>query len=742
MYKSEIEIIYNDIQNLVFSKKLADAINKLGYFLKESHSYEQMLDFENLASNYKMMLEYFINGNVDAERQKVYVKISGTLLEINDKARQNAFFYCPELPQYKSKNYYTNQGKLTSDTAIAAFEKIISAREIAFLLKNTEIRNEENNLEDQSLQGIEELFRLFWLTDKYDDAEIDLYHKIMDAESVYWYEKCLMVSAVTLGLLNTLDTHKISLLINTFHQHIPQVSERALIGLFLCLYKYDKRIKYYPIIEAELKLLSDNPSLIDEARIIISQLIVAKDTEKLTKKLQEEILPDVIKHAPDIVKRFDIEDFTQDSDDDEKDPKWKSFLKETPDLYQKFEELSKLQIQGGDMFMSAFAHLKHFPFFNKMTNWLIPFYSTNYSLAGIISTNSSSINNFYEAMESAPYICNSDKYSFCFNLKALAEQQRNMLIEMFIAEMNSMAEVMYEDGKINSNISKRYIYVQYIQDLYRFFKLNPYKTHFIDIFDWTLDIYNTSFFKILFDDNKLLHEIADFYFEKEHYQHALNIFIHLYKQGITSLELLQKIGFCYQKLQKFHQAIEFYKHADLMESSNIWTLKKLAYCFRKINDLENALKYYLELEKLDPDNLTYQIKLGQTWFKMGNAEEALKHYFKVEFLNPNNPKILKPIAWICLTQARVDDAKKAYEKIPEHELNYNDRINLGHISWLKNDRTCAVEHYHKSILEHPNGLKGFMEIFNQDVSLLLKLGINSDEIPLLLDYLENYGSRI
>jgi len=743
MYKVEIDHIYFTIQNLVFDNKMADAIEKLGVFIKSGHSFDQQGDYDNLVSDYRLMLEYLVKAVIDKDRQKVYDKLCCFLLEINDKTRQNAYFYCPELPQFKSKNYYSNQGKLTAESAHHIFEKIVTEREFEQLLKNTDIKNENSDAEGPLKQSLEDLFRLFWLTDKFDDAEIDLFWKIIKSDSFFWYEKSLLVSALTLGLLNTLDISKISMLIKTYQLKVPNVSERAFTGLMLSLYKYDKRLKYYPALEAELMLLADDKDIREDALVVFSQLSEAKDTEKLTKKIQDEIMPDVIRHAPGLMNKFNTEDLLSDFDENEKDPKWKSLLKETPELYDKFEELSKMQMKGSDMFMGTFAHLKHFPFFNNMTNWLLPYFSENTTLKNVLGekTTESSGKDFLEAMQNNPYFCNSDKYSFCFNLKALPEHQRNMLTEVFIAEMNSMAEMMFEDGKVETGISKRYVTIQYIQDLYRFFKLNPHKNHFEDVFEWKLDFYNTRFFNLLFDGLGFINKIAEFYFEKENYEDALNLFLKLSEAGNNKLDILQKTAFCYQKLKNYNTAVEYYHKAELSEPGNIWTLKKLAYCHLKLNQVKEALNCYLEIEKLFPEDAMIQIKIGHCYFVLNDVETSLQHYFKAEFLLPDNIKVIRPLAWICLTQNRIDDAKRLYEKVAVQEINYIDYTNIGHIEWLLNNRPLAVEKYFQAILRNPAGFQGFKDIFMQDTEILSQSGYKKEEIPLLLDYLKTFSSE-
>lgn len=35
--------------------------------------------------------------------------------------------------------------------------------------------------------------------------------------------------------------------------------------------------------------------------------------------------------------------------------------------------MAQLQMEGADIYMATFRQLKHFPFFQKMQNWFLPF---------------------------------------------------------------------------------------------------------------------------------------------------------------------------------------------------------------------------------------------------------------------------------------------------------------------------------------------------------------------------------
>jgi len=46
---------------------------------------------------------------------------------------------------------------------------------------------------------------------------------------------------------------------------------------------------------------------------------------------------------------------------------------DSDEIMKTMEELTNLQMEGADVYMSAFANLKHFDFFRNFQNWFVPF---------------------------------------------------------------------------------------------------------------------------------------------------------------------------------------------------------------------------------------------------------------------------------------------------------------------------------------------------------------------------------
>jgi tetratricopeptide (TPR) repeat protein len=495
-------------------------------------------------------------------------------------------------------------------------------------------------------------------------------------------------------------------------------------------------LKYYPEIESRLKLIREEKDFSRNIEAIILQYLKAMETEKVTRKIREEIFPEMMKIKSTLEEKLDLEDISSIKNIEEKNPEWETVFRDTPDLYAKLEEFSNLQMEGSDVFISAFAMLKRFDFFDVMSNWFLPFYHDNDYVSRSLESLKAEfdIPLFVEGLERSTVLCNSDKYSFCLNIKHMPPLQRTMMMEMFNMEIKAMNELSSNDEMLDKFLRDRTIYTQYLQDLYRFFKLHPLKNEFEDIFDIPVGIEKSYLICLMISDTKILRNIGEFYFEKGYYQEAINLFSNLSFDD-NNFEVFEKIAYSYQKLGNFSKALENYHKAELFDKNKIWIYKKIAFCSRKLGDFKSALKYYKEIEKDDPESLYIQLYIGHTYMDMEDFETALKYYFKVEYKDPANKKIYRPIGWSSFVTGKFDIARKYFEKAVSNKATKNDFVNMGHVEWCTGDKKMAIENYKKSLIVSGADFDWLTTVFEQDKKYLMNYGIREFDIPLMIDFL-------
>lgn len=733
MNYSELEHQYQKISRLISEKRLKESFDLMAVLAGNCRNVDYTNRLNNFRETYRNILKYSFELGDDPQKDKVYNRLVKDILELNDEIKEEIILRYGLLYYYKSYNKEKiNQYGLSE--GVALLDKLELQNEVHGS-KVTEGQTAENTF-NEKLEPLYTLFNAIWLSDKLRENDISILKRVCDDESLPWFYKSPLVSALTLSLFRHFDAAKVYLLLDFYESRTHQVWQRALMGLLLGLYVYRRRVYLYPEIENRLKLIKDHKDVGKMMEAIVIQFLRAKETEKVSEKIKEEILPEIWKIRSTLEDKLKMDELLTENMLEDKNPEWETFFEDSPGLFNKLEEFTNMHLEGTDVFITAFSMLKRFPFFEQVNNWFLPFYKENELIASAFSGvgENFSVKDFLEGMERTRLLCNSDKYSFCLNIKYMPSNQKSMMMQMFSMEISAMNEMEGDDEIIHSDIKNRAVVIQYTQDLYRFFNLHPIHSELMDIFKLGLDFHNASFFRLMIDDENIIRNIAEFYFENGKYTEAIDIFLSLDGEN-CGFELYEKAGYCFQQLGNFNRAIEYYKKAELMSSKRTWLLNKLAFCHRKIGEFKEAIRYYKESEKLDPENLFIQTSIGQAYMDTGDYEEALKYFFKVEYLAPDNIRVYRPIAWCSFVLGKPDTAQKYFEKLIARDGNEYDYMNLGHVYWSKGDKQTAIEFYRQSLKKSNMNYEWFSKYMFEDERHLLKYKIPKFDIPLMMDYL-------
>lgn len=730
---------HSHISQLILHNQILTAIEQLFEFSNQTKRQYHHIKIEKLKDTYKNILKHSFTGINDPERDNIYNYVQRTLFELTDSIKECVLTESSDLRIYKLKWSIERNSDLQSNEAFSLISNLTFDNELDKILKENKI-DTANSTESEVISrqdSLKELFNFLWLTDNYKEIENKALETICSSEKIPWHDKSLVVSAITLSLIRVFDINKFKALLQFYTVKENQVWQRALVGIVFGIFKYDKRINLYPDLEKKLKKLSKSEEIDKEIESIIIQIFKSKDTEKITKKWEEEILPEMMKMQPKIEENLDLENIVQDKFLEDKNPDWEKVFEDSPDLFDKLQDFSKMQIEGSDVFMSAFSKLKNFPFFNEFSNWFSPFYKENEYIDLIFEKEEMNLKPFVEQLEKSFHMCNSDKYSFCLNLQMIPESHKSMMMEMFNEEMKSMEEIANDDNLFNSFAATKSIITQYLQDLYRFFKLHPYKNEFSDIFKWNFDIQNASVFNKIITNKQVTRNIAEFFLENQHFAQAVGLFKLIEQSEESNIELFEKIGYCYQRIGDYKNALSYYKKAELLDSNKVWIAKKIALCHRYLDNHKEALEYYQQAEKLEPENLYIQAFIGHTLMRLERYEEALKAYFKVEYLAPSNDKIQRPIAWISLTTRKFETAIKYFLRIPTEDVSAKDYIQTAIAYWCMNDLTNTKEYFSKALAKLSNNFGEFSKFFDEDTQILLDNKVSSLDINLMKDQILN-----
>jgi len=722
------------------ARKLKPAFDLLEHLISGSGLGEFRDEFTSLEQNYKFMLKYTVEGINDPERQKIYEHLLISTFELADNTYENLRMKYSQSVEYQKKRGFTKHFITDFESFSKNLEEESIQKELRTLDADASAPTSQTRMETEiHLQKIFTLFYHFWFTDRLTENEIVFIRAFLKNEAFPFYERSLLVTGLTLSLMRFFNENKIIVLFNAYQDPNEEVSQRALIGLLTGIYYYDQRMPFFHAITGRLQILIEDPRFKLNLEKSILQFIRSKETEKIQRKLQDEIIPEMIKLSPNLRNKLSIESLLGEGLSEDKNPEWKEILKDAPELMGKMEELTEMQMEGADVFLSSFSMLKQFPFFSELANWFIPFTPDHPEIKrnpinkGLIEDEA-----FNQLIMKSPMLCNSDKYSFFFSILNIPPDYKKMVTESLRAESEQYEEMAKDESFLAHSKKAEIIISQYIRDLYRFYKIHPQREGFEDIFAWRFDFHNKfAFSKLLGEDLKIQRSIAEFNFAKNYFLEAADIF-ELLLQEIDDAEMLQKLAFCYQKMGNYKKALSYYLKADLFDHNKLWNLKKIALCYRNLKKIAKALEYYQQAEILEPDNLSLHVSIGQCQMELNLHEDALKSYYKVEYLSPGNKKIWRPIGWCSFLVGKIDQAEKYYERLISDNPNKYDLLNMGHVQWCLGNRKAALDYYKKSINDPDSSEKDFMEAFDEDLQHLIRQGVDPDDVPIMLDQLRYF----
>src|SRR6056297_1119087 len=301
---------YNQLCSLIHSRKIKDALDILNQLISEAGFSDYFVQQEHLESTYEQMLKYTLEGVHDPEREKIYMKLQESIVKLADKVRFSL------LKKYSGWLTLTLQEELEKQQKLTGKGVIESLDDLAFRSELDEIINEDKTSPSTSdlkrRELIMEIFKHLWLTDEYGEAENSLANTLITCNDFAWYEQAQQVSAILLSGLRRFDEQKIHRIIDFIEVKDHQVSGRALVGLVILLYTYDKRLYLYPSLLSRLEILKDTVDLDKVFEQIALQFIRTEETMELGKKLHEDIIPEMAKLKPELEDKLKMEDLKEE----------------------------------------------------------------------------------------------------------------------------------------------------------------------------------------------------------------------------------------------------------------------------------------------------------------------------------------------------------------------------------------------------------------------------------------------
>lgn len=703
--------------NQIKRGRLHDAFATIRLLSERQMSWELTDEFNRREQIYRYMLDYALDWADDPHRDSLYDGIINSLLVDFDRITRNA------AKVDNSRLYYSTLRTIGSDSIKGVINQYRQQ------LASSDAYSKaigQGNLGTESIEAAERnLFLTVWTAFPLADDEKDAIIELLHSQAVPFHVKRMVVSALTLGCMEFFDDASLLILADVYRNSDDErLSLPALVGIVIALYVYRKRPMSGNVVNC-LESLRELPNWRSDIKTVFLNLIRTRDTDRITRKLRDEVVPEMMKMQPKITK--DFPNGLPDVNDLEENPEWQEML-EKSGIADKIKELTEIQEEGGDILMGTFAHLKSFPFFFEIANWFLPFHPDHSEVEKI----GEGADVIAEMIASTPVFCENDKFSFMLAVGSVPPQQRDMMLSQLRAQNINTAEL--QNASLVLGPQRRGTIVnKYIQDLYRFFNLFRRKSDFNNIFAAEINLAEVDLLVSDLMGDDTLELVGEFYFRHGYYKEAFNVFRLLEDTSIPTSQLYQKLGYCCQKQGNMAEALRYYQQSDLLDSRSTWTLRRIASCLRALGRYDEALDAYRRLDALQPDLFSTVVSIGELMTLTGDYAGALAPLFKAVYIDENNPRPWRSLAWALMMTGDFDRSLSYFKKIMAANPTAVDYLNLGHYYLITRQSKEAINAYKTAIGLSDGGRQFFVENMLADAKQLETYGISGQMINFVID---------
>ena len=589
------------IQSLLSEKRLAEAFAELRQTAQTLQNWQLNNRLDELEESYKYMIRYVADGCNDPQREEIHNGITAKLMELADITEQ-------ELTVQNSPKLYYETLRMerkyprSLEALLEAYRECADKTALFYELPaDKRDSDQERTLLMEKEKAANAVFKHIWVTFPVTANEAGTLDKLFADADATAEIKELAMAATMLSLLEHYSEHLLLSLLDLYAANAfndASLSMKALCCALIAMHCHRETIKHSSAISLRIANIADSERGRRDIMTVFLQFIRSRSTERISQKVRDELVPKLMKLSPEMRRKM-RDGFSDDIEEMAKNPDWQEMLNESG-ITDKMQELSRMQAEGSDVFLSSFARLKSFPFFNDVANWFVPFTPRHSSIFRVFAGNSGSM--LLSMVDRTGAFCDSDKFSFALSVATMPDQHRSMMMAQFDEQqeqvINEMAGSLPNPDKQRENIANKYV-----QSLYRFFNLFRSRNDFYNPFSTRLNLIDVPFVSDALSDTKSLRLIAEFYFSMQCYTDALSTFDKVLKQDSPTASDYQKTGYCHEQLKQYVLATADYEKVELLKPKDVWTLKHLALCYRAVNDTEKAIANYKRAETLQPDNV-------------------------------------------------------------------------------------------------------------------------------------------
>ncbi len=729
------------ILQLLTDGRLGLAISNLENYLLTYPQQTYMQQLASVSSDYRLMVDYWQKGYEDDMRQQVFQQLLCRVYELT--ANIAAYQVIQHSTFWKSIFQRPRNNK--TDWSISAIRNNLEdfvSNQALLELEPDNIRQQKNNelYRDHEI-AMRNLFDYVLTSRQWKENLANAFIDMLTSPTVDSADQQLLVSAITLSGMQQFSFQKFRVLLATYQQSNDEhVRQRALVGWVLTAHNQAATI--YPAMRQMVADACADEHCRSELAELQMQLYYCMAAEADTATIQKEILPDMMNGSNIKITRKGLVELDEDSLDDILHPEAAEQNMER--MEQSMHRMANMQKQGADIYFGGFSQMKRYPFFSDMSNWFVPFYGSHPAISHIWQRQRGQ--KFLQFITQMGAFCDSDKYSFVLAFDQVLERLPKSMLKM-VEDGEATPTPIGGEAAEEEQRQPAFIRRMYLQNLYRFFRLFPARSEFLNPFaeieSSTVPASILFFANSLFCGTELEQQfvsVAAFLAKRQRSKEALCVLknlsesMHTYHYYILMGSIMQHSA----DHTPAETATCFSKALQLQPDSER-ALSGYARALFKAQDYEHALQAYNTLLQHQPDNRNYQLGAAATMTSLGQAEEALKLLFKLHYDNPDDYQVRRMLAWALTVACRYEQAEKNYNWLIASEYSVpEDLLNYAYCLWFAGKNENAVSYFRKYVdSQHNTSFSLAHEFIHAEHQLIASHGITDIEVMLMLDSADN-----
>ncbi len=607
------------VTELINNGRINDAIAQLKEWAMKYPGEGFSDRLEAVATDFRYMSDFMLQGMKDEHRGELFAAMQQKLRDIDyDLEVRRTIWERPEVATYKK--IFTHP-----DCSAEMLQDILldktDAKEHFIRLTNT--------------------FMVLYASLHWKDSEATEWATFLCNDNVSPIDAATLVSAITLNVIehyqrNQNENQKFSI----FNVQ-SSMSKDPKVRCLKDVYKNSTSELVRQRALVGLVMIGEEPSI--ETHI---QMVACANADKDSNEIRQNIMPNLIKNQP--LKMVNGQWKIDDEDDlnkGEYDPDADKREEESIEaMEESVKQMLKMQKKGSDIFFEGFSQMKRFPFFNKMVNWFIPYYPEHPD----IETTMKNIGNssFVDVVMKRGPFCESDKYSFIIAISSVLQQLPENVRKMMESGDMGPIGMRGKDADLND---PAFIRLQYLQDLYRFMRLN-------------------NIGKMMYNPFNNLDKILERFIRNATQQeNTLRINTeHNNKENTEYTTLYTYYANWKLKEREYNTALKYYIICLKQRPQSPSIMRGLARAYYCVGDYEKSASYFDALITINPENLNNRLNYAKAMAKAGKAEEVLNALYKLEYENPENEVIQDTLGWALLYAGKAAEAEQYCHDVIAH----------------------------------------------------------------------------